>query len=159
MNNKLITDETLNEYMGIPGVWAVYEIIHNKRIFLNVAETENIGNEISTDINFMKSELKRGKEYPVYNNFGEYLFSCPNRYWVRKYTWKEIGECSNIEFICIARDIEDRKFRRKIEKYIAYKTRAKYWRDRRCFIPGNEMDRKIEQYIKNFEASNSSFRI
>jgi len=149
---KVNSIEEIKKFSG-PGVWAVYGKENDKRICLNVAETQNIADEISMDIDLMKDTIEGDEEnkYVARNNFGEIIFKCPSRYYVRKYTWIEISKYKNLEFECVAFNIHDRSERVEIEKYIAYKTRAKYWRHKRSFTNKDRMNDLIDKYIEKFE--------
>ena len=170
-NNKVeiveIVDSNLNEIGDINGclktggVWAAFDCTGK---CWNVAETKNIANEMNDDINSMEFRYVEDSTWETaYNHFGEEMFKCPSPKKIAMYTWSNVSsKCENktIFFVVfeIIPDVDDKdennkikSRRRSIEKYIAYKTNAAYWRDGRRFTDEGRMKTAVNKFITNFE--------
>lgn len=136
-----------------PGVWLLIgENAESKSpISLQVAQSKDIGAEILDD----SKDLSYEKPLPVLkdyvNKFGEKQFEYEDYpCWSAKNLYHEIAcNYKRLKFICIAAgpSFDKKEFREKIEKYVAYATLCKYWRDSaRTYKPRSA--KEIEQ-LKN----------
>ena len=175
-NNKVeIVDSNLNKIGDINGclktggVWAAFDCTGK---CWNVAETKDIAKEMNVDINSMKFRYVEDPTWETaYNHFGEKMFKCPSPYKIATYTWSNVSsKCENkkIFFVVfeIIPDVDDKdennkikSRRRSIEKYIAYKTNAAYWRDGRRFTNEKRMKTAVDNFIKTFKEDENNVEI
>ena len=174
-SNVKIVDPNLNEiddgnnYLKTGGVWAAFD---SDGKCWNVAETKNIAKEMNDDIQSMKFRYVEDQNWEeAYSHFGKKMFRCPSPKKIAMYTWSNVSsKCENktIFFVVfeIIPDVDDKdennkvkSRRRKIEKYIAYKTNAVYWRDGRRFTDENRMKTAVEKYIEAFKADEENYEI
>ena len=166
-SNVKIVDPNLNEiddgnnYLKTGGVWAAFD---SDCKCWNVAETKNIAKEMNDDIQSMKFRYVEDQNWEeAYSHFGKKMFRCPSPKKIAMYTWSNVSskcEKKNIFFVVfeIIPDVDDKdennkikSRRRSIEKYIAYKTNAAYWRDGRRFTDEGRMKTAVNKFITNFE--------
>ena len=174
---KVIKD--INQYEQIGGVWAAFD---SDGKCWNVAETKNIAKEMREDIIYMHFSYVADPSWEMVNNhFGKEMFQCPLNDLIPLFTWANVARACNgkdiyfvvFEVISNLKDTKENKEknkeenfrrraqRRKIEKYIAYKTRAVYWRDGVPFKRENNvaMEKAVEAFITSFENEKGNKKI
>lgn len=157
----------LDDVPAMPGVWFVLGKMPgvDEFIYLDVAETSDIRNEISEDIDFSKMDLnelekKYGTRYHATNKFREPMFDC-NYDQFRKFLWSFTKtHYPNLRFIIINKEIDDKDTRRDLERYIAYKYNAIFWRDSRPYVYMDSERKKqiITDNTNNFEKENPNYK-
>lgn len=157
--------KNINQYEQIGGVWAAFD---SDGKCWNVAETKNIAKEMREDIIYTHFSFIPDSSWGMVNNhFGKEMFPCPLNDMIPLFTWSNVAkECNGKEIYFIVfkeiSNLEDktenkeenyrrRAQRRKIEKYIAYKTRAAYWRDGWSFKYPERMEKAVKEFIESFE--------
>ena len=167
---RIITINDLLKYKETPGVWAILGKKEQEWHWLNVAATENIGDEISEDVYLMTKKIsKRGKEKIYKNYWKEEIFTYKifsyNKLSKKKLQekhrrarWIHISETyDELIIICCLENESDSQKRFKIERYIAIKTHALYWNDIKKVDPRNldsdeflDTDNLIKEINKEF---------
>ena len=158
-NLKVIED--INQYDQKGGVWAAFD---SDGKCWNVAETKNIAKEMREDFIYMHFSYFADPSWEMANNhFGKEMFQCPSNDLIAMCTWANVAkqcEGKEIYFVIfeLLSNVDDKEEnlsiiarRRDIEKYIAYKTRAVYWRDGRHFKYLERMEKAVEAFITSFE--------
>lgn len=157
--------EDINQYEQIDGVWAAFDSYGK---CLNVAETKNIAKEMQEDISYMDFGYEEDTSWKMaVNHFGDDMFKCPSARKIAKYTWANVAkqyDGKEIYFVVFISSLDKensmpRSERRRIEKYIAYKTRAVYWRDGRPFIYQERMKKAVKEFIESFENEKENKKI
>lgn len=155
-NFKNVKDINQNN-KPICGVWAAFDSDGN---CWNVAETKNIAKEMQEDISYMDFGYEEDTSWKMaVNHFGDDMFKCPSARKIAKYTWANVAkqyDGKEIYFVVFISSLDKensmtRSERRRIEKYIAYKTRAVYWRDGRPFKSQERMKKAVDDFIKSFK--------
>lgn len=147
-------EKRINEIKGKSGVWFLLgrENESSPLVCLQVAQKDNIGNEIENDVRYLRTKvLKPGKKEYV-NQFGEKQFDYEDwgQYRARKLYYNIAHKYSDLTFVCIwdEKIFEDKSNRELLEKYIAYKTKAVFWVNGRPFKKELTDDEKKELLIK-----------
>lgn len=136
--NKLldITDENMKNYKSY-GVWTLLGR-KNKQSWkcLQVGQSNNIGSEILSDVECLsgKRKIVQGRKY--INQFGNVVegYTYDVFLTTREQIYEKIGqEYNKFIFVCICcgEDYKDNK--KDIEKYVAWKLRALFWRNGGAF--------------------------
>ncbi|MBE5854147.1 MAG: hypothetical protein E7297_02175 [Lachnospiraceae bacterium] len=119
-----------------PGVWILLgrNETAEKWECLQVGINVDIYQEIVTDIDYMYEQGKTEKDY--INQFGEKceglkIFAYPSEH-NQLYSFIR-NTYENLAFVIVAENVEELEKRKTIEKYVAYRTRAKYWRNGRAY--------------------------
>lgn len=155
-------DEVIDKIKGKPGVWFLLgkeeEKANSPFVCLQVAQKDNIGEEIKTDVQYMQaSELKPLIEEKSYvNQFGEEKFTyeewgqwrARNLYYYIDHNYKELT------FIAIwdEESFTEKTNRELLEKYIAYKTKAEFWVNGRAFKKG-QTEKVKESLLSKYSSS------
>ena len=163
--NKWVSEplKELTDFSTIPGVWFVLgkETSDDKFICLDVAETGDIRNEITIDIGFTNFDYSKLKmDYEAYNKLGKYMFTCNHKHF-RECLWSYTKtHYPNLRFIIINKEIDDKDTRRDLERYIAYKYNAIFWRDSRPYVYMDSERKKqiITDNTNNFEKENPNYK-
>lgn len=167
-DNKWISEpmKELNDFSTIPGVWFVFgkKTSDDKFICLDVAETSDIKDEMSTDISYSKMDLnelekKYGTGYHAKNKFSECMFKCNYNHF-RKFLWSHAKtDYPDLRFIIINMEINDKNTRRDLERFIAFKFNAIYWRDGRRYENVDDKRKRLitDTYCKSFEENNQDY--
>lgn len=129
-----ITDETIKAYM-LYGVWVLFGYKENESWkCLQVGQANNIGKEILSDINCILGNIEFDIERQYVNQFGEIVKGYTYHIYLtpREQIYRQIGkEYNRFIFVCVCCD--DKVNKRAIEKYVAWKFRALFWRNGRAF--------------------------
>lgn len=141
----------LKSFSKIAGVWFLVgqNIKTDKQECMQVATTDDINNEIKCDLKYLKGDFKPiYKDY--YNDFHEYQFSYIDYGdTLKNHLYQKIAkEYQNLYFICIRCE----SGRDKLEKYIAWKSEATFWRNSSRPFTTNASEHEIENrkcYCKN----------
>lgn len=145
--------ELMDSYKNKSGVWFLIGKLLNEKsyICLQVGQSKDIGNEIIRDSGYLSGVDPYEKVCKTYvNQFGELQFKYYDYPDLKgKKLYNNIAEnYKDFLFICIS-EIDNRDTRLALEKYIAYKTESKYWRNGRPLSPQEKNfinDRK--KYLK-----------
>lgn len=146
---------------NVPGVWMLLgrNNINEKWECLQVGVNKNIYKEISTDIFYMDKLIRIKK--PYINQFGEIQFWTKGEPSVQNKLYFTIrNEYDQLAFIVVCENIEDAIERKLIEKYVAYRTRAKYWRNGRPYKAAKEVSNEdlfidislIDKYLHDIDS-------
>lgn len=135
----------ITEIKKQPGVWLLIGEQNGTTECLQVGQSTDIGEEIDADSKLLsKTNLKPvRKEY--INYFGEKQF-CYDDYpgWQAATLYNHIANrYTNLHFICIYGDIFNSKATRQLqqaEKYIAFKTKCRFWRNGKPFTTAQEIE-------------------
>lgn len=168
-NLKDITNENMIDYMTY-GVWALFGRKEGEMwICFQVGQSNNIGSEIISNVKCISGQIKPDKGRNYINQFGEIVEGYTYDVYLtpREQIYCQIGaEYNDFIFVCICcgKDYEDNKT--AIEKYVAWKFRALFWRNGRTFKQPKEnikapenigridsnikdaVDKLVEQYNK-----------
>lgn len=118
---------------NIPGVWMLVgkKTESDKWKCIQVGANANIYHEIAVDIEYMNRLVEMpNKDY--INQFGELcdelsISSYPSE---QNQLYKAIRDIyEELAFIVVCENIEEKAKRNRIEKYVAYRTRARFWRN------------------------------
>lgn len=165
LDTNLRVIEDINQLEQIGGVWAAFD---SDGTCWNVAETKNIANEMREDIIYTHFSYTADPSWEIVKNqFGKEMFPCPHNDYITMCTWANVSkECDGKEIYFVVfeelsdlKDTEENKEmnrliraeRRKIEKYIAYRTEASYWRDTWPFKSQDRMKIAVDDFIKSFK--------
>lgn len=152
----------------VSGVWVLYGY-SNQWYALQVGISNNIAAEVSIDVERIGKSYN-GKTEKVYyiNQFGERIFEYERMNLPIDEVYKDISKkYSNLVFIKACEEKNHEK-KRQIEKYIASKLQAVYWRNGRPYGEGNSApinfaerspmhpiqlseDKDLDQRIKDIE--------
>ena len=137
-----------NGDFSLPGVWVLVGRKDNQWYSLNVGMTTNILKEVEID-KYRLSKHKQDRRDFI-NQFGEFVFSMPYYPDDKQLLYLEIAkEYKDLAFLCVAKgeDLDEPK-RKQIEKYVAYLTKAKYWRNGGSYK--RETSVNLEDVIKGY---------
>lgn len=127
-----VTDKNIKIYHA-PGVWALFGQNEQKTwLCLQVGQSNNIGSEIKYDIQCISGKRKKQTNKAYINQFGNVVDGYEyDIYWtVREQIFKKIGEkYKEFVFICLCCGDTYKDNRKIIEKYVAWKFRALFWRN------------------------------
>lgn len=136
-----ITDESLKKYKA-PGVWVLFGRNEDKIwLCLQVGQSNDIGSEIKSDVQCISGNIKEQTNRTYINQFGNVVNGYRYNIYLtpREQIYKQIGE-KYLEFvficICCGNDCKDKK--KSIEKYVAWKFRALFWRNGGAFKNQND---------------------
>ena len=142
---------------NMPGVWILLgkkkdrkKEVENGFVCLQVGQNKDIGKEIKQDIAYMRTgNPKELGSINYVNQFGEKIFDYKNyKHWRRRNVYFQIDSAyEDFAFICIigGNELSNIESRKKVEKYIAYKTKSVFWVNGSSFK--NEQDEKSKEEI------------
>ena len=169
IDTNLRVIEDINQFEQIGGVWAAFD---SDGECWNVAETKNIANEMREDIIYTHFSYVADPSWEMAkNHFGDDMFICPSTDLIAMCTWAKVAkqcEGKEIYFVIfeLLSNVDDKEEnlkiisrRKDIEKYIAYKTRAVYWRNGRRFEHPERMEKAVKEFIESFEKDENNIEI
>lgn len=131
-----VTDENIKKYQS-PGVWALFGQNEEKTwLCLQVGQSNNIGLEIKSDIQCISGNIKEQTKKAYINQFGNVVNGYEYNIYLtpREQIYKKIGEkYKEFVFICICCGDAYKNNKKLIEKYVAWKLRALFWRNGGAF--------------------------
>lgn len=155
-------EEIMGKIKGKAGVWFLLgnEDKNEKLICLQVAQKDDIGKEIETDVQYIRAnDLKPICIKKYVNQFGEAKFDYEEwGQWRARNLYYHIAQnYSNLKFVCIWDDkiFDEKSYRELLEKYIAYKTKAVFWVNGRPFDDEKSDEYKKDLLKQNFIECNS----
>ena len=159
-DNFNLVKASVKDFDGLPGVWLIIgtekkteketetekETKNPKPICLQVAGTNDVGKEMQDDMDLIKDDCYPKPELVKtkwVNQFGEFQFSYFNYKDISgKWLYHFIAShYTDIKFVCVAcgKQYYQRYktgIRYELEKYVAYSTFSKFWRDSRPYNEG-----------------------
>lgn len=127
-----ITDEELRNYQ-FPGVWVLFgRNKGNPWLCLQVGQSNNIGIEIKSDIQCIVGNIEEQTKRTYINQFGKAVKGYEYTIYLtpREQIYKKLGErYKDFAFICICCGAAYKDDKKLIEKYVAWKLRALFWRN------------------------------
>lgn len=136
-----VTNESIKGYMSY-GVWVLFGYKEDEPWkCLQVGQSNNIGVEILSDVNCISGNIESDTKRQYINQFGEIVEGYTYHIYLtpREQIYCQIGaEYNRFIFVCICcgKDYKDNKT--SIEKYVAWKFRALFWRNGRAFKQPNK---------------------
>lgn len=131
-----VTDESIKDYMSY-GVWVLFGYKESESWkCLQVGQSNNIGIEILSDINCISGNIEIDTKRQYVNQFGEIVEGYEYHIYLtpREQIYRQIGtEYNGFIFVCICCGNNYKDNKRAIEKYVAWKFRALFWRNGRAF--------------------------
>lgn len=131
-----ITDVELEKYQ-FPGVWVLFgRKVGKPWLCFQVGQSNNIGIEIKSDIQSISGRIEEQIEKSYINQFGESIKGYDYTIYLtpREQIYKKLGEqYKEFAFICICYGIDYKDNKKLIEKYVAWKLKAMFWRNGRPY--------------------------
>lgn len=136
-----ITDENMKCYRSY-GVWILFgRKKESPWRCLQVGQSSNIASEIISDVKCLSGEIKVNKDRIYINQFGNVVEGYTYDVYLspREQIYKKIGEeYHDFIFVCICCGEGYKDSIKAIEKYVAWKFRALFWRNGRAFTEAKE---------------------
>ena len=117
------------------GVWILFGRKGNEWECLQVGESGNIYDEILADIEALRGNIRVEEEKAYINQFGQYTGYTYTLYpSAREQIYNQIGKIYEVFwFVCLCHGENYKEQLKNIEKYAAWKFRAKFWRNGGAF--------------------------
>lgn len=133
---KDISKESLSDCKTY-GVWGLLGRKKDEQWkWLQVGQSNNIGLEIISDVQCISGEITQDNDRSYINQFGQVVNGYTYNVYLsaREQIYKCIGEnFTDFIFVCVCCGEEYKDSKMAIEKYVAWKTRALFWRNGRAF--------------------------
>ena len=131
-----ITAESIKDYMSY-GVWVLFGRKEDQLwTCLQVGQSNNIGSEIISDAKCLSGKIEIIEEKEYINQFGNSVEGYTYDIYLtpREQIYKKIGtQYNDFVFVCICCGESCKDDKKAIEKYVAWKLRALFWRNGRAF--------------------------